>query len=68
MNLGYQYRYDKSPKIGIDIGMNFGYRSLVSVSDSGMILVCFGINVKVSVSGMGITSGIGGKWLISELV
>ena len=34
----------------------------------GMILVWFGINVKVSVSGIGITSGIGGKCLISVSV
>ena len=28
MNLGYQYRYDKNPiiGIGIGIGINFGYR------------------------------------------
>ena len=61
MNLGYWYRYDKNPNIGISMKWNPD----ISIS---MILVWFGINVKILVSGIGITSGIHGKRLISVSV
>ena len=45
MNLGYWYRYDKNPNIGIGMKWNPD----ISIS---MILVWFGLNVKILVSGI----------------
>ena len=66
MKLG--YRYDKNPNISIGMKQNPDIRiGMIENFDTGIgvLLVWFGIDVKVLVSDIGITSDIGRKCLIS---